>query len=86
MPKNTRSKKQKKVVAKTLSPAPKPALREEEKEFKVQWGAIEELGKTMDEQHINELTDHVFSSALSKLGWTRNEQGHLEKIGIEKAA
>lgn len=68
----------------TNTPA-RPAVRGKE-EFDVEWEAIQQLDKNLDEQHVNELTDHVFSSVLSKFGWTRNEQGHLENTGVEEAA
>ena len=95
MTKKTTSKKQKKLEAKATNleakapdqaPRPKLASGKKEKEFRVEWQAIEGLENTVDEQQVNKLTDHVFSSVLSKFGWTRDEQGHLEKTGIEEAA
>ncbi|HZR28948.1 MAG TPA: hypothetical protein VFA71_09215 [Terriglobales bacterium] len=79
-----RLKVEKAEVKVTNTPA-RPAVRGKE-EFDVEWEAIQQLDKNLDEQHVNELTDHVFSSVLSKFGWTRNEQGHLENTGVEEAA
>ena len=36
-------------------------------------------------REVNETTDKIFDSVLSKLGWTRNEEGNLEHDG-DKAA
>jgi hypothetical protein len=79
------SKTQKKMQPTTTEASPRSAPAQQE-EFAVAWAAIQRLGKDVDEHQVNELTDHVFSSVLSRFGWTRNEQGHLEKTGIEEAA
>jgi hypothetical protein len=55
-------------------------------EFAVEWEAIHQMEKDVDPHHVDELTDHVFRSVLSKFGWTRNEQGNFEKAGTEDAA
>ena len=52
----------------------------------MQWDAIQQLEKNVDAQQVDELTDHLFRSVLSRFGWTRDEQGHLEKAGAEEAA
>jgi len=80
-----RSKTEKKTEAKVTHTPARTAPRTKE-EFEVEWEAIQQLEKNVDEQHVNKLTDHVFSSVLSKFGWTRNEQGHLENTGLEEAA
>ncbi|HTC94348.1 MAG TPA: hypothetical protein VK699_12985 [Terriglobales bacterium] len=80
-----RSKTEKKAEAKVTHAPAHPSTRAKE-EFEVEWEAIQQLEKNVDQQHVNELTDHVFSSVLSKFGWTRNEQGHLENTGMEEAA
>jgi hypothetical protein len=55
-------------------------------EFAVEWEAIQQMEKDVDAQQVDEVTDHVFRSVLSKFGWTRNEQGQFEKSGAEEAA
>jgi uncharacterized ferredoxin-like protein len=80
-----RSKTEKKTEAKVTHTPARTAPQTKE-EFEVEWEAIQQLEKNVDEQHVNKLTDHVFSSVLSKFGWTRNEQGHLENTGVEEAA
>jgi len=80
-----RLKAEKKTEVKVTNTLARTAPRGKE-EFEVEWEAIRQLEKNVDEQHVNELTDHVFSSVLSKFGWTRNEQGHLENTGVEEAA
>ena len=87
MTKKARSKTQKRVEAE-LSNHPPRATRTKkakEEEFSVQWDAIQQLEKNVDAQQVDELTDHLFRSVLSRFGWTRDEQGHLEKAGAEEA-
>ncbi|HEV2113953.1 MAG TPA: hypothetical protein VGR50_07365 [Terriglobales bacterium] len=36
-------------------------------------------------REVNETTERIFDSVLSKLGWSRNEEGNLERNG-EKVA
>lgn len=55
-------------------------------EFNVQWDRIQRMEDDVDEQHVNQLTDHVFSSVLSRFGWVRNDEGHLEKADAGEAA
>jgi len=80
-----RLKTEKKTEVKATDTPVRPAPRAKD-QFGVEWEAIQQLEKNVDEQHVNELTDHVFRSVLSKFGWTRNEQGHLENTGMEEAA
>ncbi len=68
----------------TQSKKEKPE-KEKKEEFRVQWDAIQQLEKNVDAQQVDELTDHLFRSVLSRFGWTRDEQGHLEKAGAEEA-
>ncbi len=64
----------------TQSKKEKPE-KEKKEEFSVQWDAIQQLEKNVDAQQVDELTDHLFRSVLSRFGWTRDEQGRLEKTG-----
>lgn len=85
MAKKASSKTRKGAEAKVSRVASRAAAPQKQ-EFDVQWDAIQKMEEDVDQQQVNDLTDHVFSSVLSKLGWTRNEQGHLEKAGAEEAA
>lgn len=55
-------------------------------EFNVQWDVIRQMEEEIDEKHVNQLTDHLFSSVLSKFGWIRNDEGQLEKAEAGEAA
>ena len=93
MTKKARSKTQKRVEAEVSNHPPRATplkkekpKKEKKEEFSVQWDAIQQLEKNVDAQQVDELTDHLFRSVLSRFGWTRDEQGHLEKAGAEEAA
>jgi len=91
MTKKARSKTQKRVEAELsnhplrANPLKKEKPKKEKKEeFSVQWDAIQQLEKNVDAQQVDEITDHLFRSVLSRFGWTRDEQGRLEKTGAEE--
>jgi hypothetical protein len=88
MTKKARSKAQKRVKAEAsdhpVRTAPRP--KKEAEEFAVEWDAIQQMEKDVNPQQVNEVTDHVFQSVLSRFGWMRNEQGQFEKAGTEEAA
>ena len=35
----------------------------------------------MSQRQVNQVTERIFDSVLSKLGWARNEAGNLEHLG-----
>jgi len=88
MTKKARSKAQKRVKAEASDHAVRTAPRpkKEAEEFAVEWDAIQQMEKDVNPQQVNEVTDHVFQSVLSRFGWMRNEQGQFEKAGSEEAA
>ncbi len=88
MTKKAGSKAQKRVKAEVSNHPPRPAQGREKKprEFAVEWKAIQQMEKDVDPRKVDEVTDHLFQSVLSKFGWMRNKQGQFEKTGTEEAA
>jgi len=93
MAKKASSKDRKRVEPKVPGVVPQNAMTVKgpgktppKEEFKVQWDLIQQMEEEVDEKHVNQLTDHVFSSVLSKFGWVRNDEGHLEKVEAGEAA
>jgi len=35
----------------------------------------------MNQRQVNQVTERIFDSVLSKMGWARNEEGNLEHLG-----
>jgi len=93
MAKKTSLKDRKRVEPKAPGVAPQnattvkgPGKGPPKEGFNVQWDLIQQMEEEVDEKHVNQLTDHVFSSVLSKFGWIRNDEGHLEKVEAGEAA
>ena len=57
---------------------PKPA------EIEVDWAALEP--REVDETEVNEITERIFGSVLSRHGWRRDSSGHMEHVGSEHEA
>ena len=74
------------AVSETVAPVKAGGKAPQKGEFKVQWDLIRQMEEEIDEKHVNQLTDHLFSSVLSKFGWIRNDEGRLEKAEAGEAA
>lgn len=51
-------------------------------ELEVDW--LEGGQGRVNQQEVEDATDRVFESVLSRYGWMRDPQGHIEHVGAER--
>jgi hypothetical protein len=51
-------------------------------ELEVDW--LEGGQGRINQQEVDAQTDRVFQSVLSRFGWMRDPQGHIEHVGAER--
>jgi hypothetical protein len=64
--------------------APRAARKPKPVEIEVDWAALEP--RDVNESEVNEITDRIFGSVLSRHGWRRDSSGHMEHVGSDHEA
>jgi len=72
------------VKASESRPAPAAATAGKDDKYKftedyLNWLEVER--GEMNQRQVNQVTERIFDSVLSKMGWARNEEGNLEHRG-----
>ena len=68
--------------AEPARPAPASRKAAQSNELEVDW--LEGGLGRINQQEVDAQTDRVFQSVLSRFGWMRDPQGHIEHVGGER--